>query len=41
MQAILNLLCILQTINQVIPNNKCISQKSADDQMKEGTNLFQ
>lgn len=32
MQAILNLMCILQIINQIIPNNKsAVSQKSADD----------
>lgn len=31
MQAILNQMCILQTINQIIPNNKCVSQKSSDD----------
>lgn len=40
MQAILNPMCILQTINQIILNNECVRQKSAADQMKEGTNLF-
>lgn len=31
MQAILNPMCILQTINQIILNNECVRQKSAAD----------
>lgn len=31
MQEILNLMCILQTIKQIILNNECVPQKSAAD----------
>lgn len=40
MQAILILMCVLQTINQTVPDNKCVNQKSADGWGKEGTKLF-